>query len=60
MSTSNKRLSVTLLPEWEDELDRLKKTKFYNQSKAELIRYLINLGLKEVRKTLSEKDEQSA
>ena len=43
----NKRMTVTLLPEWEEELNILKKEDFYNTSKSELIRYLIKTGLKQ-------------
>ncbi|EOQ18628.1 hypothetical protein IKC_05129 [Bacillus cereus VD184] len=46
MPTNLKRLSLTLLPEWEEELDELKREKFYTSSKAEMLRYLISLGLK--------------
>ncbi|WP_423734588.1 hypothetical protein [Bacillus cereus] len=46
LPTNLKRLSLTLLPEWEEELDELKREKFYTSSKAEMLRYLISLGLK--------------
>lgn len=45
MSTYNKRTTVTLLPEWESTLNKLKKERFYNKSKSEMIRYIIGLGL---------------
>lgn len=45
MSTYNKRTMVTLLPEWESTLNKLKKERFYNESKSEMIRYIISLGL---------------
>lgn len=45
MATSLKRLSVTLQPEWEPDLDELKRTAFYDKTKADVIRYLIELGL---------------
>ena len=45
MATYSKRAMVTLRPEWEPELDRLKKERFYNDTQAEMFRYLISLGL---------------
>lgn len=46
----SKRMTVTILPEWEEELDILKKEVFYNASKSELIRYLIKTGLNQIKK----------
>ena len=43
-------MTVTILPEWEEELDILKKEVFYNASKSELIRYLIKTGLNQIKK----------
>lgn len=37
---------ITLLPEWEPALDKLKKERFYNDSQAEMLRYVIGMGLK--------------
>jgi hypothetical protein len=45
MSTNLPRLSVTLKPEWEPELDELKRTVFYDKPRADVLRYLIDLGL---------------
>lgn len=50
MSTYTKRTMVTLLPEWEPIFNKLKKEKFYNESKAEMIRYIIGLGLASLEK----------
>mgnify|MGYP006067305035 CR=1 FL=1 len=44
-------MTVTLLDEWEKDIEMLKKEKFYNTSKSELIRFLIKTGLEEVKKT---------
>lgn len=49
MSTNLKRMTVTFLPEWDEDLDRLKKEQFYDKSKSELIRYLIQQGLEKVK-----------
>ncbi len=46
MSTYVKRAMITLLPEWEPALDKLKKEHFYNDSQAEMLRYVIGMGLK--------------
>ena len=49
----SKRMTVTLLPEWEEELNFLKKEDFYNAFKSELIRYLIKTGLEQIKKEKS-------
>ena len=36
---------VTLLPEWEPVLDQLKKEKFYNNTQAEMLRFVIGKGI---------------
>lgn len=51
MATKNIRTTVTLLPEWEKDIDTLKKERFYNKSKSEMLRYLIQLGLDEAKKS---------
>lgn len=48
MTTSKKRLSITLSPDWEPMMERLKKEKFYNKSFAEMLRHIIELGLKQI------------
>ena len=45
MVTYSKKTSITLLPEWEPELDQLKKEQFYNETRAEMFRYIISRGL---------------
>lgn len=45
MGTQSPRLSLTLDKKWMPELDKLKQEKFYNQSKADVLRYLIERGL---------------
>lgn len=50
MSMKVKRTMITLLPEWEAPLDKLKKEKFYNDSQAEMLRYVIGLGLASIKK----------
>mgnify|MGYP006865399371 CR=1 FL=1 len=45
MSKYPKRTMVTLLPEWEPLLDQLKKEQFYNDTRAEMFRYIISRGL---------------
>lgn len=44
-----KRAMVTLLPEWEPELDKLKKERFYNDTQAEMFRYIIGRGLDSIK-----------
>lgn len=50
MATNLKRAMVTLRPEWEPELDQLKREQFYNETQAEMFRYIIARGLAAVRK----------
>lgn len=45
MSMYPKRAMVTLLPEWEPMLEKLKKERFYNDTQAEMFRYIIGRGL---------------
>jgi hypothetical protein len=46
MEKKLKRALVTISPEWEPALDRLKQDKFYNDTQAEMYRQLIQRGLK--------------
>lgn len=45
MNTNMKRFSISLTPDLEADLDALKKDKFYNSNKSDMIRFLITLGL---------------
>ena len=45
MAQYKKRTMITLRPEWEQELDQLKKEKFYKETQAEMFRYIIARGL---------------
>lgn len=45
MQTRSIRTSVTITPELVKELDKVKKSLFYNKSHAEMYRYLIRCGL---------------
>ena len=49
MAKNSKRAMITLRPEWEDELDRIKKEIFYNGTQAVMFRYLIALGLDSIK-----------
>lgn len=49
MTTSKKRLTLTLLPEWEPVLIKLKQEKFYNKPFSEMLRHLIELGLNQIK-----------
>ena len=41
------RVTINLPERFENDLEELKKKKFYDKSLSELIRYLIDLGIKE-------------
>jgi metal-responsive CopG/Arc/MetJ family transcriptional regulator len=45
-----KRMMITLRQEWTNELDELKKSKFYNVTFSEMFRVLISLGMKEIHR----------
>ena len=44
------RVLVTIPPEWEKDFDNLKKEKFYNESKAEMLRYILQKGISAIKK----------
>jgi hypothetical protein len=52
-----KQFLVTQQPEWKERMDRLKQRRFYNQSKAAMIRYLINKGLDAAEREQAEKKD---
>lgn len=58
MSMYPKRVMVTLLPEWEPLLDQLKKERFYNNTQAELFRYMISRGLTSLEDEKTAKENQ--
>lgn len=45
MSTEFKRFTVSVTPELEKELDRVKKERYYNQPQSQMVRDLIARGL---------------
>ena len=49
MSMYPKRAMVTLQPEWAPMLDQLKKERFYNDTRAEMFRYIIGRGLETLK-----------
>jgi hypothetical protein len=52
MASNQKRTLVAILPEWEGDLDRLKREVFYNSSKAEMIRQMIAMGIEATKAKL--------
>lgn len=46
MATDLKRFMISVTPSMEADLNVLKKERFYNNSQAEMLRYVIGLGLK--------------
>lgn len=57
MTLESKKVMVTLLPEWEPMLDRLKEEQFYNDTQAEMFRYLIERGLVSLRSEKAEREK---
>ena len=49
MPEFQKKTTVTLLPEWLPMLDQLKKEKFSDSSYAEMLRYVISLGVESLK-----------
>ena len=45
MATILRRLTISLKPEWEPELARIKKEYFYDKCYADMLRCLIQIGL---------------
>lgn len=57
MATNQKRFMISVTSSMEADLDALKKERFYNDSQAEMLRYVIGLGLKSLKR---EKDSSYA
>lgn len=55
MSTEFKRFTISLTPELEQELDRVKQEKYYNRPQSQMVRDLIARGLESFRKEHSDK-----
>lgn len=53
-----KRAMVTLLPEWVPLLDQLKREHFYNDTQAEMFRYIIGLGLASFQREKAAKEKR--
>jgi len=49
VQTENKRLMLSLTPELWTKLDTLKKESFYNCSWAEMLRFVLALGLESMQ-----------
>lgn len=58
MSAYPKRAMITLLPEWESTLDKLKKEQFYNETQATMFRYIIGRGLASLNDEKAAKEEE--
>lgn len=48
MATDNQRILVTMQPEWVEKLDELKRTVFYNEPKAAMVRYIMERGMQAI------------
>ena len=46
MTNMTKRFSISITPEMQKELDKLKKDKFYDKPQSEMVRFLILAGIK--------------
>lgn len=40
-----KKIRITLLPEWETELNQLRNEQFYDKSQSDMFKYIISRGL---------------
>ena len=58
IATYVKKTMITLQPEWEPELERLKKDQFYNETQAEMFRYIISRGLEVLKKEKAAKEKK--
>lgn len=61
MSMYSKRAMVTLLPEWEPQLSKLKQELFFNDTQSAMFRYIISRGLAalEAERAGNEQEEAS-
>ena len=57
MAPNTHRTMISLPPEWESEILAVKKELFYNDTKSEMYRQLIRLGLDAIQKEESEQKE---
>lgn len=48
VATDNQRILVTMQPEWAEKLDELKRTVFYNEPKAAMVRYIMERGMQAI------------
>jgi hypothetical protein len=48
VATNNQRILVTMQPEWVEKLDELKRTVFYNEPKAAMVRYIMERGMQAI------------
>lgn len=51
MKAENKRIMITIPPDLAEEIQSLKKEKFYDKSYAEMYRQIIRTGLECVQKS---------
>lgn len=58
MATNLKRFMISVTPSMETDLDLLKKEQFYNNSQAEMLRYVIGLGLASIKEKTEVKGEK--
>ena len=58
MSTELKRIMLTLLPEWEPDLEQLKKEKFFNTSYSKMYQYLISIALETEKQNINKNTEE--
>lgn len=56
MATPMKRFTISIPPEMEEELDKLKQKSYYDHSRTTMIRDLIARGLENCKDTESDKN----
>ena len=45
MATDMKRFTISVTPEMEKSIEKLKKSEFYNKPYSEMYRYILNAGI---------------
>lgn len=58
MAAKSKRAMVSVPEEWEPEISRVKQSVFYNETKAEMYRQLIRLGLDTLHRDSPQKNSE--
>jgi len=61
MATDMKRFTISVTPEMEKSIEKLKKSEFYNKPYSEMYRYILNAGILAIKDVSEQqKEDQEA